>query len=215
MVTASLIGYQSSTFKQFLGYLSIGIMVAAYVIYLRQTLLKRVLPHPLSWFLFGSTTLVAFFVQVSKNAGPGSWVVGLTSLVCFVLCGVSWRIGRKLAYSAGDWVFFSGSLIVLCFYIGSVYICELDPTLSAIVATAADVLGYGPTVMKGLRRPYEDSAISFFLNGVKFIPSFFALESRTLATYIFPVTLIFVNGGVALMLALLRWHITVDVQRRP
>ena len=62
------------------------------------------------------------------------------------------------------------------------------------------MLGFGPTVTKAWARPHSDSVTTFLLNGLKFIPSFFAMDSISVATCVFPATLVVANAAVALII---------------
>jgi hypothetical protein len=79
-----------------------------------------------------------------------------------------------------------------------------NPVQSAILATVTDVIGYGSTIKKGWVEPERDSATSFALNSAKFIPSLLALGSYSVATYLYPATLVVMNGAVAAMLLIRR-----------
>ncbi len=50
---------------------------------------------------------------------------------------------------------------------------------------------------KAWYRPHSDSVTTFTLNGLKFVPSFFALDNVSVATAIFPATLVVANLAVA------------------
>lgn len=183
------------TFKAAMGILSVGIMAVAYAVYLWQTIRNpEIRPHPFSWLLWGVVTGVAYLVQISQGAGPGSWVVGCTSAICIVIGLASlgkerWRFSRfdKFSLLAGAGVFIY-------------YLSVRNPVISAISATIVDVIGYGPTLKKGWAKPYDDSVSSFALNAVKFVPSLFALKSYSITTWLYPATLVAMNGLVALML---------------
>lgn len=186
-------------FKPAMGALSIIIMVIAYAIYIWQS--RRtggIQPHPFSWLLWGVVTGVAYLIQTTLGGGPGSWVVGLTALICFLIGGLS-LFQHRWRFSLFDWLSLIGGLLVFGFYLLS-----SNPTLSAMLATATDVIGYGSTVKRGWAEPRKDSATSFALNSVKFVPSLFALGSYSLATWLYPATLVVVNGAVAAMLLLRR-----------
>ncbi|HTH34140.1 MAG TPA: hypothetical protein VL976_07170 [Xanthobacteraceae bacterium] len=43
---------------------------------------------------------------------------------------------------------------------------------------------------KAWARPHSDSVTTFPLNGLKFVPSLFAMETVSIATCVFPVTLL-------------------------
>ena len=84
------------------------------------------------------------------------------------------------------------------------YLFTRQPTLAAVLVTAVDVLGFGPTFSRGWSQPWKDSVISFALNSVKFVPSILAMEPISIATCAYPATLIVLNGAVAAMLILRR-----------
>lgn len=187
-----------------LGVLSVFIGTVAYVIYVQQTLRKKhVQPHPLSWFVFAFITGVATVIQWKKGAGPGAWVTAATAVSCIAIWLVALFKQRrqrtapdlKDSSSAREWFCFAlGLLAALFFGVAK------DATLAAILATIADLFGFQPTVAKGWALPNSDSATAFILNGVKFIPAYFALSSVSIATALFPVSLIFMNLAFALML---------------
>jgi hypothetical protein len=185
--------------KSGLGLLSLAIMFAAYTIYIRQTVRdKQIQPHPVSWFLFGLATSVAFLAQWVRGAGPGSWVTATTSVVCFIISGLSFFKNRwELSWSDGISATLTVSALFAFFYAKSAM-------YAAIFATSADVAGYFPSIKKGWQKPFNDSVSSFTLNSVKFIPAIFALESYSLATCLLPITLVFMNGGVATLLLIRR-----------
>jgi hypothetical protein len=187
------------TFKFIMGVLSLFLMVLAYAIYIWQTTREDgVRPHPFSWFLWGFVTGVAYLVQVSQEAGAGSWVVGFTALICFLVGGISF-FQDKWHFSFFDWFCLAAGLVVFVYYL-----LAKNPTQSAILATATDVLGYGSTIKKGWIQPQKDSVTSFALNSAKFVPSLFALQSYSLATWLYPATLVVMNAAVAVMLLVRR-----------
>lgn len=182
-----------------LGALSVLIGAVAYTIYITQTLRKGgVQPHPFSWLLWGLVTLVAYLVQRESGGAAGSWVTGFTSFVCFVIAGAT-LFKHRWRFTWPDWVSMGTGLLVLSFYIFA-----RNATWSAIFATATDVVGYIPTFKKGWTEPFRDSVTSFSLNSLKFVPALFALRAYSIATYLYPATLIVVNGCVAAVLLIRR-----------
>lgn len=191
--------------KPVLGELSIAIGVVAYGVYLWQTAKKEgIQPHPLSWLLWGFVTAVAALAQWAKGAGPGYWVTAFTAIACFII-GTLTLTKYKHRFSLFDWVaLVMGVFAILLFALAH------NPTAAAVFATTADVLGYYSTVKKGWRYPDTDSPICFALNSVKFIPALFALDAYSLATWLYPGTLVIINGGVAIMLFARRRIVSPD-----
>ena len=68
-----------------------------------------------------------------------------------------------------------------------------------MLVTLVDVLGYASTIRKGYRYPYEEMPTSFSLNSLKFVFAIFALSSYSIATVVYPASLVFMNGFVAIL----------------
>jgi hypothetical protein len=143
-------------------------------------------------------TGVAFVVQAATGGGAGSWVSGLTAAAC-IFIGLLSLFRHRWQFSLFDWLSLGTGFLLLAYYLSARNLVS-----SAILATAMDVVGYGPTVKKGWLKPYNDSVSSFALNSVKFVPAICALKSYSVTTWLYPATLVLVNGAVALMLLLRR-----------
>lgn len=207
--------------KDLMGALAVLIAIAAYGIYVWKTLRGDARPHPLSWLIFGVLTGTGYLVQLDQKAGPGSWVMAITTLVCLMLCVMSfWRGERTFPWY--EWAFLGAAIVVFTFYlwsrnpelIGDIVggtprdlLIRHAPAISSTLAAFVNVLGFGPTVTKAWLRPHSDSVSIFVLNSLKFVPSFFALDSISVATCVFPATLVVANAGVALIIYLRRQQV--------
>lgn len=83
-----------------------------------------------------------------------------------------------------------------------------NPTASVVLIASIDVLGYGPTLRKSYYHPDEEKAISFGLNAVKHLFSFFALQNYIMATWIYPTSQIFMNTLVVVLILVRRRPLT-------
>jgi hypothetical protein len=182
------------TFKDLMGALAVVITLVAYGIYVWQTLRGEARPHPLSWLIFGVLTGTGYLVQLDQAAGQGSWVMGVTTIVCLLLCLMSfWRGERTFPWY--EWAFLLAAAVIFIFYLWS-----REPTTAAVLAAIVSVLGFGPTVTKAWQRPHSDSITTFTLNSIKFIPAFFAMDNLTVATCVMPAALVVANAAVALII---------------
>jgi hypothetical protein len=188
------------TFKDAMGALAVVITLVAYGIYVWQTLRGEARPHPLSWLIFGILTGTAYLVQRDDAAGPGSWVMGITAVVCLLLCLMSFWRGER-AFPWYEWAFLFAAAVIFIFYLWS-----HEPTIAAVLAALVSVLGFGPTVTKAWQRPHSDSITTFALNSIKFIPAFFAMDNLSLATCVMPAALVVANAAVALIIYARRAH---------
>jgi hypothetical protein len=75
-----------------------------------------------------------------------------------------------------------------------------EPNVAAVLTTFVDMLGYGPTFARGWHQPRKDSVTSYALNRAKFVPSLLAMQPISVATCIYPATLLVLNAAVAIML---------------
>jgi hypothetical protein len=152
--------------KDVMGALAVLIAIAAYGIYVWKTLRGDARPHPLSWLIFGVLTGTGYLVQLDQKAGPGNWVMAITTLVCLMLCVMSfWRGERTLPWY--EWAFLGAAIVVFAFYlwsrnpglIGDVVgrtprdlLIRHAPTISSMLAAFVNVLGFGPTVAPPAQR---------------------------------------------------------------
>jgi hypothetical protein len=202
------------TFKDLMGALAVVIAVIAYAIYAWQTLRGEARPHPLSWLIFGILTGTGYLVQIDQAAGPGSWVMGVTTIVCLLLCLMSFAKGERV-FPWYEWAFLFAAAVVFGFYLWSrspalvaatlagparERMIANGPAISALLASLVNVLGFGPTVTKAWSRPHSDSVTTFVLNSLKFVPSFFAMDSLSAATCALPATLVIANAAVAALI---------------
>jgi hypothetical protein len=207
--------------KDLMGALAVLIAIAAYGIYVWKTLRGEARPHPLSWLIFGVLTGTGYLVQLDQKAGPGSWVMAITTIVCLMLCVMSFWRGER-TFPSYEWAFLGAAIVVFAFYlwsrnpelIGNVvagtprnFLIRHAPAISSTLAAFVNVLGFGPTVTKAWLRPHSDSVSIFALNSLKFVPSFFALDSISVATCVFPATLVVANAAVALIIYLRRQQV--------
>ena len=184
----------SAEWRDALGLLSVALAVLAAVIYIAQTLRGEVRPHPLSWFLFGILSLTGYLVQRDEGARQGGWTLLAMTIICFLFVAASVARGER-SFSRQEWAFVAaaGAVFVL-------YMFTRDANVAAALTTAIDALGYGPTFVRGWSRPWKDSATSFALNGVKFVPSLMAMDPISFATSSYPATLLVLNAAVTIML---------------
>ena len=191
--------------KEGMGLLSVLLALLAFGIYGWQAIVGLARPHPLSWLLFGVLSGTGYLIQRDQNAGAGSWALFTMTILCLLLSGISIVKGER-RFPWQEWAFLAVALVVFVFYL-----LENEPTTAAVLATAVDALGFGPTFSRGWAQPRKDSVTSFALNGVKFVPSLLAMETVSVATCIYPVSLIVLNAAVAVML-LVRRRISKDAE---
>ena len=185
-------------YKIFLGYLAIIISFASYVPYFKNIFSGKVKPHAFSWFVWGLLTTVAFAAQVVDKAGAGAWVTASTALACYGVFALALFKGDR-KFSLFDWVALVSALIAL-----ALWAFTKNPTMSVILVTVVDALGFLPTFRKGYYKPFEESAGLYTASTVKYIIGIFALQSLSVSTWLFPASLVITNAIFVLVLLVRR-----------
>jgi hypothetical protein len=118
--------------------------------------------------------------------------------MCFVIALVAYPRGRK-SFTFYDWVSLAGSFAAIL-----LWLLVKSPTGSVIIVSTINVIGVIPTLRKSYTYPYEESLTAFALNGLKFIVAAAALQSYSIATWLFPAATMLVNGSVVGLLLVRR-----------
>jgi hypothetical protein len=182
--------------KLLFGILSIIPAVIAYFFYFRDMLRGKTKPHAFSWLIWGLLAGNGFLAQVSAHAGIGAWVTGLTAVASLTIFCFALKIGATKP-TFFDWMLLGLALsgLLLLFVVKNEEVA-LGLTLLALAA------GFAMNIRKAYRLPLEESAISFWLNALKFVPAIFALAHITFLTAGYPLTAALGNAAVALVVQL-------------
>ena len=63
-----------------------------------------------------------------------------------------------------------------------------------MLITVIDALGFVPTFRKSYSRPFEETAVTYAISGLKFVVAILALENLSLVTWLYPASLVLMNG---------------------
>ncbi len=162
--------------KILLGALTILIGVVSYSFYFRDVLKGRTKPDGFSWLIWGVLATVIFFAQSAKDGGPGTWATAFTAFVCFLIALTAFYRGKS-RIKLIDVVSLIGAAIGVCLW----YYTK-DPLFTVLLAIAVGAMGFVPTFRKAFDRPKEETAVTYFLNGLKFAAAMIALETSTPVT---------------------------------
>lgn len=191
-------------YKIILGAIASIISFIAYIPYVRDIFNGKTKPHVFSWLAWGLLTGIVFFAQIAKGAGPGAWVTGFAAVACMFIAAAAFFRGEK-NITRIDWISFIGALL------GGVFWKLTDNPLAAVIlVTIADSLAFVPTVRKAYKKPWEETASTYFLNALKFAIGLLALQSLNLTTVLYPAYLVLANGLFVIMLFVRRKTITAS-----
>ena len=185
--------------KEILGAIATVIGLFGYGIYIFGIIKGITKPHAFSWLVWGIINSIIFVIQVVENAGPGAWVMGASTLSCFIIAAMAYKVRSKNSITKGDWAALISSLLAI-----PLWLLTQNPVWSVILLTVIDSVAFYPSIRKGYVSPHEEMIFKYAINTLKHLLSVFALVSVTFSTAFFPLYLVVANGGFALMLFMRR-----------
>lgn len=183
-----------SDFKNILAVIAVFIGVVSYIPYLRDIYLNKTNPHAFSWGMWGLLTGIAFAAQLSEGAGAGAWVTGFTAAACFFIALIALIKGSR-TFPKIDWLFLASSLVALF-----LWWLSNNPLLAVILITITDAASFAPTFRKTWKLPNQETASTYALSAIKFILAIAALDSFVVVNWLYPASLVLMNGAFVIML---------------
>ena len=180
-----------------LGLLSIVISLVSYSFYIRDVLVGKTRPHVVTWLIWGFLNAAIFYQQVTHGADAGSWVTLVASIANFLIFALSLRHGehRMTRLDVGCLALAAGALML--------WWLDSDSSAAVVIAVSVFVIALVPTWRKSLANPYEETALTYALNSLKFLLAIFALGTISFTTAFYPFAL-FVTNGVFVLFLLIR-----------
>lgn len=173
------------TFKEVIGLLTVALGIYGYVPYFLGIFRHQNKPHLFSWLIWSLLTGTGFAAQVSGNAGPGAWVMGVTAVCCLMIALLSLRYGEK-EITRSDWIAMIGALSAL-----PLWYFTKNPVASVLLISLIDALALYPTFRKTWVRPREEVLMTHAMSSVKFILSLLALREWNFVTVFYPASIAF------------------------
>lgn len=188
--------------REILGVAATLIALISYIPYLLTIFKGTTRPHGFSWIIFGLLTAIGFAAQVTGEAGPGAWVMGFSAAICFLIAGLALFKGTFKPTSS-DWATFIAALAAI-----PLWLTTDNPLYAVVLITIIDALAFYPTFRKAYHFPHEELVFTFFLSGLKFVLSLFALTTVSIVTVLYPASLVFMNWLFIAMVLYRRMTIT-------
>lgn len=186
-------------FKTILGIIATILVFVGYIPYIRDILKGKTIPHIYSWLLWAVVTAIAFALQFSDGAGSGAFVTLAAAIMCVVVIVLGLIKKSKLKIVVLDSVF-----LILAFLALGLWLVAKQPILSALLATAVDLLGFAPTIRKSWNNPHTETLSFYYLNTFRFGLAVVALQNYSIVTAAYPIAWLVANGLFALMLVVRR-----------
>lgn len=178
----------SDELRLWIGIFSVVISAAAYLYYMVITYRGHVKPHLFSWAVWAILLWIVFFAQASKGAGAGAWVTAASALFSTIITFQAYLYGEK-NITKSDWIALIGALTTI-----PVWYMTRDPLWVEIIACVIDAFACYPTARKSYYKPYEESAIMFTVDIVKWVFGILAMTTFSAVTLTYPIYAFVANG---------------------
>jgi len=149
----------------------------------------RARPNPVTWFLWGSTAMVAFAAQLTEGVGAQALVtfaLGLGPLIVALLATLRGHLRAHLTPFT-----FACAAITL----GGIFLWQAtsNATFAIICSIIADIAASLPTLRKGYHDPDSEYALPYFLSICSMIITLLTITTWNFETYAFPLYMLFIN----------------------
>ena len=180
------------TFKELASGAAFVVTVALFVPYILSIRQGTTIPHVFSWLIWMFGTFVVFLAQLADGAGIGAWPIGFSACLTGYMAVLAYRVRREMEIVRQDWWLFWLAMVAL-----PAWALTSDPLWAVVLLTAADLLGFGPTLRKAWSDPYREHLGFFALGSVRNGLVVIALENYSWTTVLFPAAV----GIACLMVA--------------
>lgn len=184
--------------KEVLSVLAVVLAFVGYLPYYRDVLRHKTHPHVYSWWLWTLLTALIVALQVKGGAGSAVWVTVSVGLLAGGVAVLSLRDGKK-DITLSDSIVAILSLIAIGFWL----IVD-QPEISIILAVAADMLAFVPTVRKSWNKPYSETLEMYLITTLRFVFVVLAIESYSLLSALWPAAWLLGNGIFSILLIVRR-----------
>lgn len=185
--------------KDIIGLMTVSLGFIAYIPYVRDLLMRKIQPHPYSWFIWGLTATIMFALQAFNGGGAMAWSTLTVGLISFVICGLAWRAGGKLVITRHDRIVLGVAFIAIV-----LWLYADEPTLSMLLLVSADILGFIPSIRKTWRDPYSETVTMWIINGFRHSFNILAISTYSLLTLADPTVWAIANFGFVVMVLVRR-----------
>jgi hypothetical protein len=189
--------------KILLATIAVAMTLVGYFYYFKDIFAGKTKPHAFTWLVWASLTAIGFAGQISDDGGAGAYITAVTAAMSFVIFFLALFRGEK-EITRSDWLSLAGAAAALL-----IWFLTDNPLLAIILITLVDFLGFVPTIRKSIRKPHEETLISYVLAGLKFILAIIALDNYSIVTVLYPASLVFANLLFVLLLISKRRKILV------
>lgn len=160
---------------------------SSYFIYFRSIIKWQTKPHIVSWFIWGLISFIIFTIQIYDSAWLWAFNIWLVAFLCFFIAFISFKKWSKKISKSDSFSLIFGLISII------LWIFTNNPFLSVILLILVDIFWFIPTILKSIKKPFEETEVAYFLAWWWYLMSIFAMENISFLTVWFVIVSCFFN----------------------
>jgi hypothetical protein len=180
--------------EKYIGLLAGIVIGGAQVIYLINTLTRKIRPSVLSWlgwaFLMGTSL---FSQSVAKGWQWSMTGILCSTIGCFAIAAVAF-FSRNFSFRKSDLIFLVVGLVCV-----GIYLLSNDPWVTTVFAVVADAALGIPTIRKAIREPASERSPAWLLGVISSALALVICIHHDPIYVLFPGYLFVFNGGMVVL----------------
>jgi hypothetical protein len=177
--------------EKFIGLLAGVVIGSAQLIYLSNTLKKKISPSVLSWIGWACLMGTSLLSQVIGKGWQWSMTGILCSTIgCFAIAMVAF-FSRNYSFKKSDLNFLAVGLVCIV-----IYLLSDDPWVTTVFAVIADAALGIPTIRKAYKDPASEKSVAWILGVISSVLALSICLHHDLIYVLFPGYLFLFNGGM-------------------
>ena len=177
--------------EKYIGLLAGVVIGCAQLIYLFNTLTKKITPSVLSWFGWACLMGTSVLSQVVSKG----WQWSLTSILCSTIGCLAIAV---VAFASGNYSFVKSDLkyLVIGLVCVGIYLLSNDPWITTHFAVVADAALGIPTIRKAFREPATEKSPAWVLGVISSTLALVICIHHDPIYVLFPTYLFLFNGAM-------------------
>ncbi len=177
-------------YKVIFGIIASILPFVAYATYLRATWHGKIKPQPISWIIWGSSSVILGAILLNSGGGWAVWTnfsgAALSFLVAILAFTRQSRFTVKIARV--DWMCLFFALAAL-----ALYIFAKDPLVATILLVLSDVLALIPTIKKVRLAPFSETQTLWWISSLRCAVALAAIAQYNFVTLTSGILSLLVN----------------------
>ncbi|PJA12685.1 hypothetical protein COX64_04230, partial [Candidatus Dojkabacteria bacterium CG_4_10_14_0_2_um_filter_Dojkabacteria_WS6_41_15] len=133
-----------------------------------------------------------------NGGGPSTYIQFTNFLLTLLVLLFGLRTKAKNTEASDKWFL---AMAIISFFL---WLIVKQPLLSSIIATLTALFAFVPTIRKSWKNPYSETLSSYVINVLRQAITLVAIGTYSIITVINPLTWVFANLALALLLILRR-----------